>query len=66
MRGGVKFNIAKLRAPEILLVLNEAESYHWLPSLWVEQLFMQTPDATGAAPDITETLAKLGTDDKTG
>ena len=25
----------RLRAPEILLVLNEAESYHWSPSLRV-------------------------------
>src|SRR4029453_14431149 len=27
---------------------------------------MQTPDATGAAPNIAETLSKLGADDKTG
>jgi hypothetical protein len=27
---------------------------------------MQTPDATGTAPTIAETLAKLGADDKTG
>jgi magnesium-transporting ATPase (P-type) len=27
---------------------------------------MQTPDATGTAPTIPETLAKLGADDKTG
>lgn len=27
---------------------------------------MQTPDATGGAPKIAETLAKLGADDKTG
>jgi magnesium-transporting ATPase (P-type) len=27
---------------------------------------MQTPDATGAAPNIAETLAKLGADPKTG
>jgi magnesium-transporting ATPase (P-type) len=27
---------------------------------------MQTPNATGTAPAIAETLAKLGADDKTG
>ena len=27
---------------------------------------MQTPNATGTAPTIAETLAKLGADDKTG
>jgi hypothetical protein len=52
---------------EILLVLNEAGSYHWSPSLRVRAVVMQTPDVTEvAAGSIAETLTRLGADEKDG
>lgn len=58
----------RIRSLQILLVLNQTESYQRSPSFpGRKELFMQTSDATGAAPPtIAETVAKLGTDDKTG
>ena len=54
-------------ASEILLVLNEAESYHWSPSLRVEAVVhANTRCHRGRCPTIAETLAKLGADEKTG
>ena len=57
----------QLRAPEIILVLNDAESYHWSPSLRVGAVVhANTRCHRDRCPTIAETLAKFGADEKTG
>ena len=47
--------------------MNDAESYHWSPSLRVGAVVhANTRCHRGRCPTIAETLAKLGADDKTG